>query len=181
MFSANFSNRCNEWPDFIKAIQRVAKEVYFDYTKQQINRSIKMFKDYIAGNILEDNWSSEHNDGTNLTNGNGLQSETIIPDWDSYMKARLGSVGGQMTLQLIEYAKNISLIDQEWNHPLMKSLLVAVSEEMIMVNDHLTFRKEVAEANFKFSNMRHAYTVLVHNKGKYDLIINSRKNILKKN
>ena len=36
---------------------------------------------------------------------------------------------------------------------------------MIMVNDHLTFRKEVAEANFKFSRMRHAYTVLVHTKG----------------
>ncbi|KAH9517728.1 hypothetical protein DERF_008370 [Dermatophagoides farinae] len=118
---------------------------------------------YIAGNILEDEWTTNDNND-HMSNGNGT-NETIIPNWDSYMKARLGSVGGQMTLQLIEYAKNIALTDQEWNHPLMKSLIDAVSEEMIMVNDHLTFRKEVAEANFKFSRMRHAYTVLVHTKG----------------
>ena len=148
-------------------------EMYFDYTDEQIRRSVRMIKDYIEGNVLETEWfdaNNNHSISSNTTttaingkNGFGDKEDTAeIPDWDSYMKARLGSVGGQMSLQLIEYAKNVSLTDAEFNHPLMHSLERAVSEEMTLVNDFLTFRKEVAENDFKFSKMRHAFPVLVN-------------------
>ena len=74
-----------------------------------------------------------------------------------------------MSLQLIEYAKDIALTDEEFNHPLMHQLERAVSEEMTLVNDYLTFRKEVAENDYCFSKMRHAFPVLV-NQGTVELI-----------
>ena len=122
-----------------------------------------MIKDYIQGNVLETEWL-DHTDTSNIdTQQKELQNtnKDDIPDWDIYIKARLGSVGGQMSFQLIEYAKDVRLTDEEFNHPLMHQLERAVSEEIILVNDYLTFRKEVAEFDYKFSKMRCAFTILV--------------------
>lgn len=135
------------------------KEIFFDFNAQQIDRTVQTIKHYIDGNILETDWFDQLDTNNNKTI---LANDNILPDWNCYMKARLGSVGGQMTLQLIEYAKNITLTNQQWNHPLMKTLVVLVSEEMVLVNDYFTFRKEVAENSYKFSSMRHAFSILVN-------------------
>ncbi|KAI2809388.1 hypothetical protein BLOT_000537, partial [Blomia tropicalis] len=163
-------NQClnsDEWPDFIKGIQSVLSEMYFDYNDVQIRRSVRMIKDYIDGNVLETEWFDDDDDDENVNNENDIEKrkkadKEELPDWDTYMKARLGSVGGQMSLQLIEYAKEVSLTDDQFNHTLMHRLERAVSEEMTLVNDYLTFRKEVAENDFRFSKMRHAFPVLVN-------------------
>ena len=157
----------DEWPDFIKGIQSVLSEMYFDYNDVQIRRSVRMIKDYIDGNVLETEWFDDDDDDENVNNENDIEKrkkadKEELPDWDTYMKARLGSVGGQMSLQLIEYAKEASLTDDQFNHTLMHRLERAVSEEMTLVNDYLTFRKEVAENDFRFSKMRHAFPVLVN-------------------
>lgn len=173
----------DEWADFVKGIQSVFREVYFDYNKEQVRRSVVMIKNYIEGNMLEIEWFDKTGDVNNndLSNEdekeekkinmkNELKNKEELPDWKTYMAARLGSVGGQMSLQLLEYAKNIQLTDAEFGHPLMVRLEQAVSEEMTLVNDYLTFRKEVAENDFMFSKMRHAFPVLVNegNSNNYD-------------
>lgn len=145
----------------MRGIQSVLSELYFDYNEEQVRRSVRMIKDYIEGNVLETEWF-EGTEAEDTKSKQKAEEKDVIPDWDTYMKARLGSVGGQMSLQLIEYAKDVALTDHEFNHPLMAQLERAVSEEMTLVNDYLTFRKEVAENDYKFSKMRHAYPVLVN-------------------
>lgn len=139
--------------------------MYFDYNDEQIHRSVQMIKDYIQGNVLETEWfeDSETDDAEKEAKKKLKEkADAEIPDWETYMKARLGSVGGQMSMQLIEYAKDVALTDAEFTHPLMVQLERTVSEEMTLVNDYLTFRKEVAENDYKFSKMRHAFPVLVN-------------------
>lgn len=155
-----------EWPDFVRGIEAVLSEMYFDYNQEQIHRSVQMIKDYIHGNVLETEWfggKEEEKNGEAEKSATPAATKTEeLPNWDAYMKARLGSVGGQMSMQLIEYAKDVTLTDEEFYHPLLVQLERAVSEEMTLVNDFLTFRKEVAENDYKFSKMRHAFPVLVN-------------------
>ncbi len=51
------------------------------------------------------------------------------------MNATLGSVEGLMALQFIEYAKNIKILDEEWDHPLIRALNRCVSDEVILIKD----------------------------------------------
>ena len=83
----------------------------------------------------------------------------------SKMFVRLGSVGGHMALQLIEYAKDIDIKEKEWNHSSIQALNKLVSEEIILINDYYTFRKEVGENNGKFDQMKHPFSLLVHSQG----------------
>lgn len=136
--------------------------MYFDYNQEQIHRSVSMIKDYIHGNVLETEWFEGKEEGKENGDKKPEKKKDELPNWDAYMKARLGSVGGQMSMQLIEYAKDVTLTDEEFYHPLLVQLERAVSEEMTLVNDFLTFRKEVAENDFKFSKMKHAFPVLVN-------------------
>jgi hypothetical protein len=141
---------CNDWPDFVKAVQQICREIYFDYSPEQIRRSTEMIKNYSEGNVSESKWDSK-------------SCQSI--DWDNYLNARLGSVGGLMALQFIEYAKNIEISDEEWNHPLIKALNRCVSEEVILINDFYTFRKEVKENDNDFNRMKHPFALLVNNEG----------------
>ena len=77
----------------------------------------------------------------------------------------MGSVGGQMALQLIEYAKCIELTDNEWNHNLIEDLNQLVSQQILLVNDYYTFRKELNENDNKFEEMRHSFPILVQRHG----------------
>ncbi|CAG2108354.1 unnamed protein product [Medioppia subpectinata] len=132
-----------EWPDYVKGAQQVMRDLYFDFSDQQIRRSVDSIKGYVAGNIGECQWS-----------------EGSI-EWTDYMNARLGSVGGHMALQLIEYANDIELTDEEWQHPWIQTLNRLVGEEMTLINDYYTFRKEVMENGGNFYQMRHPFALLV--------------------
>lgn len=115
-----------------------------------------MFKHYVNGNKLEILLPSSS------TSSNGYGKIDGFSEWHRYLKARKGSIGSQMTMQLIEYAHRIELSDYQWNHPLIQSLIENVSIEMILLNDYLTFRKEIAENEYKFSRMKHSFTILVN-------------------
>lgn len=67
------SLKANNWPEFVVSVHQVLREIYFDYSAVQIERSISMIKDYIAGNVSEGQWAAQ---------GSGL------PDWQTYWKAR---------------------------------------------------------------------------------------------
>ncbi|KPM10151.1 hypothetical protein QR98_0087010 [Sarcoptes scabiei] len=45
---------------------------------------------------------------------------------------------------------------------LIQSLIENVSIETILLNDYLTFRKEIAENENKFSRMEHSFTIPVN-------------------
>ena len=74
----------------------------------------------------------------------------------------MGSVGGQMALQFIEYSKNIELTDNEWNNRSIQELSRLVSEEMILINDYYTFRKEVDENDGQWLKMKHSFPILMN-------------------
>ncbi|XP_054162236.1 uncharacterized protein LOC128960190 [Oppia nitens] len=158
-----------EWPVFVRAVQQILREIFFDYSPQQIERSVNAIKNYITGNVGESEWT-DHS-----------------INWDNYLQARLGSVGGHMALQFIEYAKNIELKDREWNHPFIQLLNRFVSEEIILINDYYTFRKEVQENNDNFYQMRHPFALFVTNDGMtlqeavdkvYEMIVHKDKQII---
>ncbi|UXI18065.1 aldose reductase-like [Sarcoptes scabiei] len=145
-----------EWPEFIQGIYSLLKDIYSEFNPNQIDRSIRMFKHYVNGNKLEILLPSSS------TSSNGYGKIDGFSEWHRYLKARKGSIGSQMTMQLIEYAHRIELSDYQWNHPLIQSLIENVSIEMILLNDYLTFRKEIAENEYKFSRMKHSFTILVN-------------------
>jgi hypothetical protein len=39
----------NDWPDFVKAVQTICREIYFDYSPEQIRRLTQMIKFYNEG------------------------------------------------------------------------------------------------------------------------------------
>ena len=63
----------SEWPLFVRAVQQILREIYFDFSKNQIKRSVKMIRDYINGNVKENQWTDRRQP---------------LPDWDTYWSAR---------------------------------------------------------------------------------------------
>ena len=67
------NEKVNDWPEFVRAVHQILREVYFDYSPTQLERSITMIEDYIEGNVGESKWATDKDQ---------------LPDWNTYWNAR---------------------------------------------------------------------------------------------
>lgn len=134
------------YPSWVREVLKNYKQILKPMPPFQQKRCIKTFNDFWKGTLEQINWTDK---------------SSILTE-ESYLQYRQMSLDAIHCFFLIEYAKNITLSNEEYYHPAMQQLILTGCRYVLYVNDLFSCLKEYKG---DLQNFNHIIGILVRSKG----------------